>query len=438
MAESELGPFLKKHQRAGEHDSSGTLTLERARAARLLVEHTLEDPALAVLWVVQAAVASGASKLRFHIHRNLLSLRLVKPELSEVPLKSPESYLGGPQAVSHGRLALALRAWSQQGLTRAECRWFVGGAVWMEITDLDTPLPARPEGRLDLGIRLHRKVKKSQVEREIMVLRERCRFCPVQIWVNEDVVQSANYGARRGQAKSLLPADFHLAEYYRGGSGLAIFRSDWNTPLDAGHLWLDSGQTLQREVSGDTLQALRWTFPDKVAGMTARTVAHRGVQCSAAAFLLPEQGLPATATPVLWGVSARSLAWSGPPGVHLAFDASQRATDLSGLALVQDDSLLAGWEQALDPWVQRVSRGMMSRLKDGSAFSWQTRREIKVIMGLFGATVITGASAFLPLPFLGLPWAMWYYGSRRKAIEKLRQRCLELAGGVGPSSKKVE
>ncbi|CAN0439413.1 unnamed protein product, partial [Phaeothamnion confervicola] len=262
----------------------------------------------------------------------------------------------------------------------------------------------------------------AQVEREIRLLRERCRFCSVQIWLNDEVVQPSHFGARGGQTGNLLPADFHLAEFYRGGTGLAIFRDDWSTPLGPGHVWLDSGQTLQREVLGQALQSLRWMFPERVAGMTARTVAHRGVLCSAAAFLLPDRGLPATATPVLWGVTAKPFEWPGPPGVQLVFDASERSTDLSGLTLVENESILEGWGDILEPWVQRVSRGMMSRLKDGSAFSWQTRREIKVIMGVFGATVITGASAFLPLPFLGLPWAMWYYGSRRKAIEKLRQR----------------
>ena len=120
------------------------------------------------------------------------------------------------------------------------------------------------------------------------------------------------------------------------------------------------------------------------------------------------------------------MEWNGPPGVCLLFDASRQITDLSGLALVNDEEILAPWNRRLHPWLERVARGMMGRLKDGNAFSWQTRREVKLILGVFGATMLTGVSAFLPLPFLSLPWAIWYYGSRRRAMDNLRQRCLEL------------
>ena len=87
---------------------------------------------------------------------------------------------------------------------------------------------------------------------------------------------------------------------------------------------------------------------------------------------------------------------------------------------------MQAWKASLRPWLQRFTQGMTRGVKYGQTFTWQMGREIKVALGLFSVSVVSGLAAFLPLTFLGLPWLAYYHSSRRGALERLERRRQEL------------
>ncbi|MBT9581829.1 hypothetical protein IV102_00675 [bacterium] len=373
--------------------SSGTFTLDQSRQDSLLGQFSLEEPALAVLLLVQGAVASAASaiSIKLEVNRVVLELRLSSPmvEPLPVPLQRLDPIWGAATPTKHGW------TWGRRG-------------------------------------------KAPQLQRELFWLEQRARFCPVPLKINGYIVQPENHFYTAPKPAGWLRKGYHLAEQLKARQadqpGLAIFRPDAGTKTI---LRPNSEHTYWRELE-DGVESLRWWMPWRVAGQVARLKSCAGYRVSQAAFLLAQSGQPSRIIAVHHGVVVQNVSvdWPELPGLCLIFDASQRKLDLSGLSLVNDANLtewLQHQRQQLNAWVsQRVERWNVKG-RSHNVTSLQNRREIGAWLSIWGASLITGLAAYLPLPLLGLPWIVWHHSSRKKIFEHWKQRLLEL--GLNPQGE---
>ena len=370
--------------------SSGNFTLNNSRQDSLLGQFSLEEPALAVLLLVQGAVALAASaiSIKLEVNRVVLELRLSSAVVEPLP----------------------------PALQRLDPIW---GAA--------TPTKN--------GWTWTRRVKAQQLQREISWLQQRARFCPVPLKLNGYIVQPENHFFAASKPARWLRQGYHLAERLMARQadqpGLAVFRPDAGTQKQ---LRPNSEHTYWRELE-DGVESLRWWMPWRVAGQVARLKSCAGYRVSQAAFLLAQSGQPSRIIAVHQGVVVHDgpADWPELPGLCLIFDASQQALDLSGLSLVNSGELrewLQQQRQLLQDWVsQRVERWNVKG-RSHNVTSLQNRKEMGAWLSIWGASLITGLAAYLPLPLLGLPWIVWHHSSRKKIFEHWRQRLIEL--GLDP------
>lgn len=366
------------------YDSSGTFSVDLARA-RQQASKFLEDPAQAILWVVQAAVASGGSQLEFRRSRRRLEIDChgFRPHPQEACWARVFDFWQGAQVVGQN-----------------------GHDSWRIV--------------------LERRASSQFLQHEGQFLREGCQFAPLPVLDQGRPLHSEHFSHEN--------AGFHLAELYRQsdppvGGGVAVLRKD---AAQTGHR-VNTPWTYWREFEGQA-RRVRWHFPQVVAGMVARHRAVEGFRCSLVALLQARPGLPNRLFAVCGGVVVENspLDWDEFSGLTLIFDAGHLPVDGSGLKLVRGTALQGQLEelrQSLRNWTCSRSLAWKRALQDSHVYSPQLKREMGAWFALWGGGMLTGLAAFLPLPFLGLPWIMWHHSQRKKTRTVLAQRLAEF----GPS-----
>lgn len=386
-----------------DFDSSGQFTLD-ARHGRVLADHGMEEPAQAVLLAVQGALEGGAEAVAFRLNTTRAQVLL-------------RSRVFDPPQVSQA-LQRALSSWSA-----TPGSWHRSGDIWTCVC--------------------LRQVKSSQVRREGELLQRHCHFCPVAVKLEGYIVQPHHWTYHLTSASKLLRADYHLAEWFwspqEGQPGVAAFRTDG---LSADLPRLNTEHTFWREAEPG-VGRLSWQVPWRVGGQIARLRPAYGLRGSAFAVLRAETGQPSIAVPVHRGVACGrfELDWPELPGLCFVFDASSFATDLSGLKLVHSAEL-RDWLEAqrlrIGGWVRDRASSWVVEVKQTAATSRQTRKEIGAWLSVFAATVLSGWGAFVPLPFLALPWIIWHHGSRKQILQHWNDRLAELAATKDQSSLNAE
>ena len=371
----------------GVYHSSGQFTLDEAAQNERLGQFSLEDPALAPLWLVQAAVALGAAGASLRLEPRQISLLIRRTG----PLVEPE------------------------GIVRAR-------KIWPEVS-------YRQQGDVCNWV-FQRNLGRAQLQRERKWLEERARFCPIPLKLNGYLLQPENF-VWQARAGGLMPAGYHLAEVYSAasGPGVSLFRPDGQSRGGR----INTAHTYWREIA-DSVEALRWWMPWKVAGQVARLKACQGFRAGWVALFLGEPGHGSKALAVHQGVVVGEipLSWPELPGLCLLFDASYRPLDLSGLKLVQTLDL-QGWLQErreeLGRWVSSRLALWGSEGRDHGVHSRQNRKEVGALLSIWAGTLLTGVAIYLPLPLLGLPWIVWHHHSRKQIFQSWRQRLQELGEG---------
>ncbi len=357
------------------YDSSGSFTVEAPRQRGLLGDRSLTEPGLAVLWLVQAAVAAGASEVRFRLRSHQLDLA-IRPALT-------------PPSALWQRL---LASWGEpQSWQRGDLQLF----------------------------RWPRRVPKLQLQRECEFLRQRARFCPIPVKLQGYIVQPHLYGYQPQGSRAGVPRNYHLAEVYqkRLGPGVSLFRSQGSTAWKS-----------REEGTSD----LRWWMPWRVAGQVARLRPARGIRAGAVALLLVQPGQPSSVVAVSQGVivGQQELDWPELPGLQLVLDVSDLPLDLSNLQLVQGEAWkqrLQEQRQWLGQWVAENHHRWDLRHRRHSVMAEQNQKEITAWLSVWGASLISGAGIYLPLPLLALPWIVWHHSSRRSLAQLWQRRLRELS-----------
>ena len=367
------------------YHSSGRFSLDPAREKRHLGQLSLEDPALAVLWMVQAAVDLGAQAIALRLSHRRVSLFIQRDE--PLPDRPP-----------------------------APCDRLI--EMWPEFR------------REERGYSWQRKIGAAQLRREVQFLRERARFCPVPLKLDGHIVQPESTEFRSHSSQDWVPSGYHLAEHYTaspaGQPGLSLFRPDGQRRSQR----INTSSTFWRECQGEVGE-LSWGMPWRVAGQVARLKRCRGFHCSQAALLLAQVQQPSWALAVHRGVVVdnRQLAWPELPGLQLIYDASSLALDLSGLRLVDSQELQQRLQQSrrqLGSWVQDRAPSWSFESRGNNVTSRQSRREIGAWLSVWSLGLLTGTAMYLPLPLLALPWIVWHHRSRTLIYRAWRQRLREL------------
>lgn len=367
------------------YHSSGQFTLDLPAQDQRLGQNSLEDQALAPLWLVRALVQVGAevANLTLNRHRVVLRIRL----------------RGG-----YERPAL---------LDRLNQLWQAGAE--------------ERQGQV-LEWSWKRSIGKSQLGREIHWLRERARYCPIPIKLNGYILQPENLLSESPRT-GLLPPDYHLAEFYfePSGPGLSLFRPD-----GAGDGRVNSNRTYWREAEAG-VEKLRWWMPWRVAGQVARLKSCHGRHFGWAGLLSAQPAQPSQAVAVHQGVVVwqGSLPWAELPGLLLLLDGSDLQLDLSDLKLVETLAFRARLEEcrtALREKIRETLPRWRSVDRSHGVTSQQNRKEAGAWLSIWGVTLVTGAAVYLPLPLLGLPWILWHHQSRKRIFQIWRERLQELQG----------
>lgn len=368
------------------YHSSGQFTLDEAGQDQQLGQFSLEDPALAPLWLVQAAAELGAPA----------GLRLGRTEVSLMVRHTGP--LVEPAGIRRARRIWPEASFHQQGDV---CSWV-----------------------------FRRRVGRAQRTREKQWLQQRAPFCPIPFKVDGYLLQPENF-VWQTHHLGLMPRGYHLAEIYEPGTGLTLFRPDG--VASGGRI--NTAHTYWRETPSG-VERLRWWMPWRVGGQVARLKPCQGFRAGWAALLLGEPGHPSQAVAVHQGVvvAEMPLDWPELPGLCLLFDASSRPVDLSGLKLVQTLEL-QGWLQhrreQLAEWVALRLPEWGAEGRGHGVNSRQNRKEAGALLSIWAGTLLTGVAIYLPLPLLGLPWIVWHHHSRKRIFQSWRKRLQELSGGRG-------
>ena len=358
------------------YHSSGSFSVAPAARDQRLGPESLEDAALAPLWLVRAAVAMGASGA---------SLRLGRQQVRMQLRCSPSAQRPG---------------WLSRLELREERHQDVLTWIW------------------------ERPATRGCLRRERQWLRQRARFCPVPLKLDGYILQPEAF-AYAPPGSKLFPHAYHLAELYWPGQGVSVFRPD--AAQSGGRI--NSSHTYWRE--GET-RPLRWWMPWRVAGQVARLKACQGFACGAVAALVATPAQKSLAVAVHNGVVVAELPldWPELPGLCLVFFFFFFPEDVSGLKLVDSLELRAALLDSrlqLGEWVASRLDSWQPESRGHGVTSRQNRKEAGAWLSIWGATVMTGIAVYLPLPLLGLPWIIWHHQSRRRIFQVWRQRLQELA-----------
>lgn len=189
--------YLFEQEGGGEWDSQGFFTLASSKAQETFAKFALENPSLYILKLVQAAVALGASRITVEgIDQGLaLWFEASSPEWVDQLEEILSDFTGatdvGSRLLSEGwgvaayadAAVLELIHWCEDGSGLALIRR--NGAL------LRKPLLPRPSGFSKKGGLWKFSIKKftfalfsSPIESEMTWLRSRCRYLPLEFWLN--------------------------------------------------------------------------------------------------------------------------------------------------------------------------------------------------------------------------------------------------------------
>ncbi|MCA9794158.1 MAG: hypothetical protein KC910_20260 [Candidatus Eremiobacteraeota bacterium] len=194
---SELTNFLKSQQAAGQIESQGRFTLALAKARTKLQKYQLENPSYYILKMVQAANALGATEMRIAIDYESTRLGMLMPAAPSVH-ELVEALQLPPQGGALRHLALSLNAglgtaleeleWTVQGAERSHRLRVVGETAQLSSGDGNPELGENWLCQLVLtrlsGVGLKSAAQTRAVADEYLALVRRCRFSPLEFWVD--------------------------------------------------------------------------------------------------------------------------------------------------------------------------------------------------------------------------------------------------------------
>lgn len=369
------------------YHSSGSFSLD-PRGTRLIGQ---AEPGLALLSLLQAWVLAGARQIEIVRNRTWL-------KLTRYGGQCPES----------------LPAWSRCLATWKSLGWSV------QLAKDETGFQV---------LRIQRQMTRSELQREGQLLKSRAQFCPVPVFDQGLLLQPEHY-ARENSRPSRIQSSFHLAEFFWFrpedlSPGVGLLRRDSQS---AGPL-LNSLWTYWREIAGKT-RRLCWSVPQRLAGVLARHRQVSGFRSHEVGLLqaIPgrENQLFCLADGVV--VEERPLDWAEVSGLTLIVDVSRLPRDASGLRLVDGEefqSYLGDLKRRTLDWIGSRSGEWTQALNSSCIHAPQLRREMGAWLLLWGGGMVTGWAAYLPLPFLGLPWIYWHHHQKRKTRQLLNARLCE-------------
>lgn len=221
----ELATILGELQAAGKRDSSGVFTVDVRKALPKLERFQLPRPEFGMLKVVQSAVAAGASRITVEVSPVTLSLAHDgEPPLPE-ELEGLLGYLMAPDFPSHRRslrdLAIGVNTALARGGSWVEVstrgpdgwssqRWRSReevvestegpGRGWATVKFSMRKTAGQAVGRMvglakqDIGALL--KGEREALQSDEQTIYDRCRNCPIPIWLNGREVPPPDLGRR--------------------------------------------------------------------------------------------------------------------------------------------------------------------------------------------------------------------------------------------------
>ncbi|MCA9794532.1 MAG: hypothetical protein KC910_22140, partial [Candidatus Eremiobacteraeota bacterium] len=221
----ELQAVLGELQGAGNLDSSGVFTVDVRKALPKLERFQLPRPEFGMLKVVQSAVAAGATRVSVEVSPATFSLAHDgQPPLPE-ELEGLLGYLMAPDTPSHRRslrdLAIGVntalarggswvevtvrgpKGWlSQRWRSREEVVESTGGPSWnwANLKFSMRKTAGQAVGRMvglaqqDIGALL--KGEREALQSDEQTIYDRCRNCPIPIWLNGREIPPPDLGRR--------------------------------------------------------------------------------------------------------------------------------------------------------------------------------------------------------------------------------------------------
>jgi len=167
-------------------DSEGRFTLNPARARELLEQFQLPDPAYYVLHLMSFLVGSGARELKVSSSRSELRMEAPGASINKESLANPFSVLlrSGAEAYQ-AELALGLNAILGQSGGRATLRYDRWTARYtpqsVEVEEAEQAVPS-------MTIACSPRCSRQGKDRELELLRESFRWCPVPVRINGNLL----------------------------------------------------------------------------------------------------------------------------------------------------------------------------------------------------------------------------------------------------------
>ena len=218
----ERGEILEELRQEGQVDSTGRFTLDAARAREKMKRYQLPDPHHYVLRVVQAAVASGASRIDLEVDADDCWIRFDArpPGPAELAGLFDNLFRSARDPASRALRALAIGLNSALALDPAWIRLdsqdgAEGWSLFVEAAGQRVEAWPGAPGRAS-GVHIHVRQRHSwrvlgrflrgfvALHPEARVAHEHCRWCPVPVRVNGKVANAGFLGGMADVGEALL------------------------------------------------------------------------------------------------------------------------------------------------------------------------------------------------------------------------------------------
>ena len=355
-----MDSFLGDEHGAGKFDSEGEFTLDLVATRRKLAAAQFEKRDFYILKLVQAGVQMGAKRIVIRLLDPEVGVTFEEPEdQSMLDLHVVRRALLNPFKLPHGPLRDI--AWGLLSVVTEEAPEIELNTHRQRLRFRDGAdrLNELSVGRPHLEIRVW-----CGVQKEAEVLQEHCRYAPVPIIVNREEVSGRRF-----------PGE-HLAECHLLGAGLRV-----RPPLSA--YASREPEKYSRTREKDARVTLYERFGADTEPCRALLVLHRSLDGAAAAYLT-KHGVTDSRPVKLPG---------GIPGAQVVVCGDQFDTDLTGLRLLQNDTVsayLAEVTEELGEFAERVAaflNDLMNKAEVSSEKAGSPPAEaVPVLVGIvFGA-----------------------------------------------------
>lgn len=347
-----MDSFLAELQAEGITDSRGTFTMDARLARRKMASFQLPDPASYVLKIVQAAVASRATRLEVKSGREVLTMAFT----SQDPDLADTAIVGGAvlrlsslrrSALKH--LAVGLNA---ACAAATEIRWDTPrGSLILTAEGLGVAEGSSPDLRLTV------RKKRSLFQwfmgppfwEEMRRLTESCGYAPLELVIDGLEIPRAQASHLGGVAQDHfgLSDMAPLLEGLQPGTGLRVLLPDLNDYQSLG----DKRWARRSGKEGPLiLEGWEGEMTSEARAVLSVTTATSG---------------RGTWQPVLDGVCLKAISDdTGHPAATVVFDAEQLQTDFSEFRLVRDEEFakrLAELRQVLRTLTEAITPGELER-----------------------------------------------------------------------------